>query len=216
MNTPQPPVELSALDLNLNERAGVVRLSRTEAGSRIIPLDEEAWSGFAALRQPADALGTYGPENYIFHRLWPKIDATRPMSGWRSAWRSLRKAAGMPRMRYYDLRHQSVTEMLEAGVHEGVVREIAGHVDPAMTRHYSHPRLAARRAAVETLTAVSTGQSVGGYVTKQFPDHVEASKAIERNGTPGVIRTPDPLLRSKWGAVILRVTECYGMHPNLP
>ena len=57
----------------------------------------------------------------------------------------------MPRLanlRYYDLRHQSITEMLEAGIPEGVIREVAGHVDPAMTRHYSHPRLAARKAAV--------------------------------------------------------------------
>jgi integrase len=57
-------------------------------------------------------------------------------------------------MRYYDLRHQSVTEMLEAGVPEGVIRKIAGNVDPAMTRQYSHPRIAARRAAVEVFRTV--------------------------------------------------------------
>ena len=54
---------------------------------------------------------------------WRDVDANertvlvhRPMSSWRSAWRSLRKAAGLPGFRYYDLRHQCVTEMLEAGV----------------------------------------------------------------------------------------------------
>ena len=40
---------------------------------------------------------------------------------------------------YYDLRHQSVPEMSEAGVPEGVIREIAGPLELAMTRHYSHP-----------------------------------------------------------------------------
>jgi len=59
-------------------------------------------------------------------------------------------------MRYYDLRRQSVTEMLEAGAPEGVIRKIAGHVDPAMTRHYSHPRIAARRAAVEVFGTVKS------------------------------------------------------------
>ena len=63
--------------------------------------------------------------------------------------------------------------MLEAGVPEGVIRELAGHVDPAMTRWYSHPRLAARRAAVEALSAepalplepVKRGGSGGSYDT---------------------------------------------------
>jgi hypothetical protein len=79
----------------------------------------------------------------------------------------------MPRLaklRYYDLRHQCITEMLEAGIPEGVIREVAGHVDPAMTRHYSHPRIAARRAAVEALSIVkptsNQEQPEGGYVTK--------------------------------------------------
>jgi integrase len=185
-NASTRPKELKRLlwkDLDPFERLVTVRISKTDAGGRVIPLNEEAWSAFAALKQRADALGTYGPENYIFHRQWPEIDATRPMSGWRSAWRSLRKAAGMPRLRYYDLRHQFVTELNEAGVPEGVIRELAGHVDPAMTRYYSHPRLAARRAAVEVLTTVkaspdhATPQAgyVTNHVTKVLPAQVEAS-----------------------------------------
>ena len=42
-----------------------------------------------------------------------------------------------------------------------------------MMRIYSHPRVAARRAGVETLSVVQTGQAQGGYVTnrvtKLFP-----------------------------------------------
>jgi len=86
----------------------------------------------------------------------------------------------MPRLanlRFYDLRHQAITEMLEAGIPEGVIREVAGHVDPAMTRHYSHPRLAARRTAVEALMTTKTDQFSGGYVTnhvtKQLSEPVE-------------------------------------------
>jgi len=142
--------------------------------------------------------GTGEPEHYILPRMAPAIDPTRPMGhgGWRSAWRSLRKAAAeseqekgieaMPRLavlRFYDLRHQFVTELCEAGVPESVIRELAGHVDPAMMRVYSHPRLAARRAAVQTLGMVKPGQDggqlQGGYVTKrvtkQLPAKVEAS-----------------------------------------
>jgi len=79
----------------------------------------------------------------------------------------------LAKLRSYDLRHQAITEMLEAGVPEGIIREVAGHVDPAMTRHYSHPRLAARRAAVEALVPVKTDRFEGGYdtnrVTKALP-----------------------------------------------
>ena len=92
----------------------------------------------------------------------------------------------MPKLRYYDLRHQFVTELNEAGVPEGVIRELAGHVDPQMMRIYSHPRLAAKRVAVEALATVrqaapatQTGQSEGGYVTnrvtKQLPARVEVA-----------------------------------------
>jgi hypothetical protein len=71
--------------------------------------------------------------------------------------------------------------MLEAGVPEGVIREVAGHIDPAMPRHYSHPRSAARRAAVEVLESVKVSPTratpkvgyVINHVTKAFPEHVE-------------------------------------------
>ncbi len=82
---------------------------------------------------------------------------------------------------------------------EGVIREIAGHVDPAMTMHYSHPRLAARRAAVNTLVKAQAPaaleSNVTNHVTKCLTDWVENSEVVETIGTPGGIRTPDLLLR---------------------
>ena len=79
-----------------------------------------------------------------------------------------------------------MTELCEAGIPEAVIRELAGHVDPAMMRIYSHPRLGARRAAVEALTTVKTGQTEGGYVTnhvtKELPTHVIEAEVIEKDG----------------------------------
>ena len=186
-NTSMRPKELRRLvwrDVDPFNRFVTVRRSKTEAGARVIPLNDEAFSAIAALKQRADSLATYAPEHYVFHREWPKLDPTRPMSGWRSAWRSLRKAAGMPNLRFYDLRHQFVTELCESGVPESVIRELAGHVDPDMMRIYSHPRMAARRAAVETLSVVQTGQFEGGYVTnhvtKGLPAPAEETQVVER------------------------------------
>ena len=83
------------------------------------------------------------PEHYILPRTFPRLDGSMPMGagGWRSAWRSLREEAGkadkdkgrreMPKLgnlRFYDLRHQCITEMLEAGIPEGVIREVAGQL----------------------------------------------------------------------------------------
>ena len=199
-NTTLRPVELCRLkwqDLDPINRELVVRESKTEAGIRSVPLNDEGWAAIAALKQRADWWGTYAPEHYIFPRLWPKVDPTLPTG--RNPWRSLRAEAAkedkergreaMPRLtsfRFYDLRHQSITEILEAGVPEGVIREIAGHVDPAMTRHYSHPRRAARRAAVEALATVKTGGSQVGYatnhVTKALPAPSVTSQVVESNG----------------------------------
>jgi integrase len=198
-NTSMRPVELRRLrweDVDPFQRLLTVRLSKTDAGSRVIPINDEAYSAIEALKLRADNLKAYAPEYFVFPRQKPRLDPTRPIWNWRTAWRSLRQAAAqgneakgiqaMPRLaklRYYDLRHQAITEMLEAGIPEGVIREVAGHVDPEMTRHYSHPRLEARRAAVQVLAAVkptptpATPQVGYGtnYGTKLLPAASEAN-----------------------------------------
>jgi integrase len=203
-NTSMRPVEIKRLkwaDLDPLQRMITVRRSKTEAGSRVIPLNDEAWSAITALKQRADALGTYALECYMLPQLWPVIDGNNPMGrcGWRRAWRSLREEAGkadkengreaMPRvarLRFYDLRHQFVTELCEAGVPEAVIRELAGHVDPTMMRVYSHPRLAARRVAVEALATVKTPLPEGSYVTNRVTKALaaaqEGSQVIEEVG----------------------------------
>ena len=72
-----------------------------------------------------------------------------------------------------------------------------GHIDPDMTRRYSHPRRAARRAAVAAISVVKapptlqTKPSEGGYVTnhvtKPLSEGVEASYPVESNGRDGQI-----------------------------
>ena len=99
--------------------------------------------------------------------------------------------------RFYDLRHQCITEMLESGVPEGTIREVAGYIDPDMTRRYSHPRRAARHAAVAPISVVKAppasqpGLSEGGYVTnhvtKALSEGGEASYLVETIGRDGQI-----------------------------
>ena len=152
------PCEIKALQwkkVNLSERSIFILRSKTKKSEREIPLNAEAWAAIQAMLQRAETFGNCAPSNFVFPQMWPEYDQTKPMGkkGWHSAWDSLRKAAGFPDLRYYDLRHQCVTEMVEAGVPEGVIRDVVGHVDPRMMNHYSHVRRAARRAAVESISA---------------------------------------------------------------
>src|SRR5204862_5899214 len=78
-------------------------------------------------------------------------DPTKPMVSWRSGWRTLTKNAGLKGLRFHDLRHHSITKLAEAGVPEQTLMSIAGHVSKSMLEHYSHIRLAAKRAAVDAL-----------------------------------------------------------------
>ena len=71
------------------------------------------------------------------------------ISGAKAAWK--RAAQAFRRFRFHDLRHQSITEMAEAGVPDAAMQSIAGHLSKKMLDHYSHVRMAAKWQAVEAL-----------------------------------------------------------------
>ena len=57
----------------------------------------------------------------------------------RRAFNSILKKAGLPHMRFHDLRHSAATILLSRGTHPKVVQEILGHSQIAMTLDvYSH------------------------------------------------------------------------------
>ena len=69
---------------------------------------------------------------------------TKPAKKWDGAWRSLRGAAGLPGVRFHDLGHSVVTDLLEAGEPEHVVKAVTGQLSKKMLEHYSHQRLKAK------------------------------------------------------------------------
>ena len=58
------------------------------------------------------------------------FDPTKPMKSWRSAWRQLTKAAGIPGLRFRDLRHHAITELAESQASDQTILSVAGHVSP--------------------------------------------------------------------------------------
>src|SRR5205814_7809681 len=62
--------------------------------------------------------------------------------------KQLLKDAGLPRMRFHDLRHSAATILLVAGVHPKAVQERLGHSSIAMTLDvYSHVLPSMQQAA---------------------------------------------------------------------
>ncbi len=66
--------------------------------------------------------------------------------------------AGVPRLRFHDLRHTFATLMFANGEHPKVVQEILGHSDVGMTMNrFSHVTMNMQRQAADRLDALMTG-----------------------------------------------------------
>ena len=147
-------------DIDLFEGVMTIPDSKTPAGNRRVPLNSDAMYGFRLLVDRATRLGIVRPECYVFPSCENlHIDPARPQKTWRTAWRNLTSAAGLKGLRFHDLRHQCITELLEGGAPEAAVLSIAGHVSRKMMEHYSHIRMEAKRKALDGLTPIVTVES---------------------------------------------------------
>ena len=69
---------------------------------------------------------------------------------WRTAWRRAVKDAGLG-IRFHDLRYTCITKLAEGQASEQTLMSIAGHLSRKMLEHYSHIRMAAKRAALDAI-----------------------------------------------------------------
>ena len=143
-------------DFDAEKRVVHIRASKNETSKRVIPLNDSAFDAVQRMVKRADTLGHTEPHHYLWcasqHH---KLDPTQPASKWDTAWRALRDEAGLPGLRFHDLRHTVVTRLLEAGEPDHVVESITGHLSRRMLEHYSHIRLNAKKAALDRLEAAS-------------------------------------------------------------
>lgn len=139
------------------------KTTKTDAGCREVPLNDTAMWALAWLLDRAQMLGASEPDHFLFpsfrYRRTKResevagtgYDPTQPMKTWRTAWRSLKRAAGLLTLRFHDLRHTCITKLAEAGVPDQVLMSISGHISPEMIKHYSHVRSKAKEAAVAAI-----------------------------------------------------------------
>jgi integrase len=218
LNTTMRGCELKSLtwaDVNLIERTLVVRKSKTAAGERLIPLNQEAFDTLLKFRKRAELFGTVEPAHYVIGAFRPKwkfngndlvgmtlvgFDPTRPLGSWRTAWRKLVTEAGLHGLRFHDMRHQAITELAESGASDRTIMSIAGHVSARMLERYSHVRLEAKRKALESLLPSLTRRaqgrqaatrSVTKHVTKRAKVVTLTTELIEKYGRPERTRTVD-------------------------
>ena len=141
-----------------------IRRSKTPTGWRTPTLNEVCKRALASLYAKSKLIGAAEPEHYIFpwHGREQKIDPTRPITSWRSAWRSIvYKAArndegeviypGLLSVRFHDARHTAVTTLAEKGLRDWVIQAQVGHVAPQMMKTYSHVRRLALDEAAAAL-----------------------------------------------------------------
>jgi integrase len=228
LNTTMRGCEVKQLrwrDIDLMDHSLVIRRSKTIAGERVIPLNVNAYTAVMRLRERAQMLlgGDLKADWYVFPSAegYSKPDPTKPMSGWRSAWRNLTRAINCPAcgelqdpgtvcskpecsadvskaksstagLRFHDLRHHAITELAESQASDRTVMAIAGHVSQRMLAHYSHVRIEATRKALD---ALAVGVKKVGYDTNRDTKPAETAilslQVNERNGGDDGTRTRD-------------------------
>lgn len=143
-----------------------VQPPKTRASRRVIPLPDVV---VTALREHqkrqqderAEAGDRWTDSGYVF-----PTRRGEPMSPYSLTkyWQDVRARAGVPTLRFHDLRHTAVSLLLALGVPPHVVREIAGHSDIKVTMMvYAHGRLDEKAAALAQL---------GSAVTSALPSPV--------------------------------------------
>ena len=209
--------EIKALQwkhISWEDRRLSVRRSKTPAGWRDPSLNETCFDALRELHGRAERLGFDASEHFLFpwHGQHKSLDPTRPMTSWRTAWRSLRKAAGLPNVRFHDGRHTALTRLAEKGLPDWVIRAQFGHVSPSMMAVYSHVRRKALDEAAKALEPETTAvvppiptpsktarrEGVTSHVTsQQQPKRNNVIEFASKSGAPCKTRTCDLLVRSQ-------------------
>jgi len=185
-------------DLLLHDR--IIQIGRRGAKNkyavRAIPIvTEDAVWALKCLIDRARQLGSVGPSDFLFpiQEAPGYYDPQRPMTetGLRKRWDEVRKAAGLPTLRMYDLRHTGITRMAEAGVPMPVAMSFAGHITQKMQQHYIAISMASQRGWGNAVWAGSM-QACAAPVQQVQP--ATATVEVKRRKSAVPVKKPGPPL----------------------
>jgi hypothetical protein len=118
------------------------------------------------------------------------LDPSKPAANWHTAWRALRDAAGLPGLRFHDLRHAVVTRLLEAGEPDHVVESITGHLSRrnarALLAHSTDRQEQERSHNEEDGTDVAGDIVLVRSAPCDVPRIIALSNATHRRNGPGL------------------------------
>jgi len=113
---------------------------------------------------------------------WGRIDPTRPIKKWDSAWRSLTRTAGLMGLRFHELRRAIVKERAERGVPYHVMMGIAGHLSRKALECYCRVRLDASRKPFLPCSAPHRSGSFCGIIQKPAGGRDDHRNSIRATG----------------------------------
>ena len=157
-------LRIGALDLGKRQLRINRSDAKTDASARFIELNRDATEAASRLLARAGRLGASEREHFLMPKCLSNI-AYGPQKGqkgydpeqhqvyWDTAWKSLTAEAELPGLRFHDLRHTFISQMVERGVPLGVIQTFVGHISTRMVRHYTHISTGAAKEAVAKLDA---------------------------------------------------------------
>jgi len=108
--------------------------------------------------------------------------------------------AGLPRLRFHDLRHTHATLMLKAGVHPKIVQERLGHGSIAVTLDiYSHVVTGLQETAAQRFERMLDGEAFKLLVNPDMPKSdvgKMSAEEVKPDSEPHRTRTCNRLIKS--------------------
>jgi integrase len=129
--------------------------TKTARSRRVVPLDPTTVAALSehrarAIEADLEVGKAYDLRGWVFRRT--RGEGPLTMSILWKAWRSLAARAGVPLVRFHDLRHTTATVMLAQGVDVRAIADVLGHADVATTlRTYAHMTEGATRRAAQVM-----------------------------------------------------------------
>jgi integrase len=137
---------------------------KSAASRRSVPLPPLALEALRWHHAKAAREGHYRPDGPVFTDT--RGGFVRPSNLYRRHFLPLIERAGVPRIRFHDLRHTAATLALEQGVHPRVVADLLGHSRVTLTLStYSHVLPTLVRGAVDAISGSITGQGDNNLTT---------------------------------------------------
>jgi integrase len=167
-------------DVDWTNRLLHIRRSKTPAGWRSPTLNKTCLHVLQELFDRASKLGFAQADHFVFpwHGRSKRLDPTKPMASWRTAWRSIRKAAGLKEVRFHDGRHTAITTLAEKGLPDWVIQAQVGHVAPEMMKTYSHIRRQALNQAADALEPAAAASQAPPPTTAAMTKHASRAKRV--------------------------------------